>query len=388
MTIRRWITRLSLVVLVALVVPLALPQALLPAAIAAPQLPDFGRGIDGYAVLNLQTTCDPTEKPGAISFRTLLLQHYPSTGDSGITRACGIGGTSEHKEGRAWDWQVSAATQSATANDLLNWLLATDRYGNANALIRRFGIMYMIWNNREWDAFNPSRGWYPYQWRDANNVLHTCPDGDDTICHRNHVHFSFSWDGAHERTSWWTGQQQIAATTWAGGIYHTIRATGAWTGFGNVEGPAGEIGSPAFVGAADVRGELHVLAVSNGRLYHAIRRTTGSCQYWGDVMYVTGEIGTVIDVAGAEVNNELHVLASTSSGGLFHTIRRANGAWTGWSNVEAATGDVGTTLELSAAGFGPELHVLAVASGGTLRHAIRRADGTWTGFGNVEDPAG
>jgi hypothetical protein len=151
------------------------------------------RAIDHYASYDPQDTCSPTAKPGAVAFRSMVLRAYPNTGDSGISRDCSIGGTSEHKEGRAWDWRVSATTQGATASELLTWLLRTDRYGNKHARARRLGIMYIIYNAKIWGAYRASEGWRDY------------PCSGTTGCHRDHVHFSFSWDGAYKRTSWWDG---------------------------------------------------------------------------------------------------------------------------------------------------------------------------------------
>src|SRR5688500_8696439 len=112
-------------------------------AVAAPPVPEFTRPPEGYAAYDGQSTCDPTAKPGVLDFRNLILDAYPNTGDSGIIRDCGTGGQSEHKEGRAWDWAVSAASQAGTADNLLDWLLVT-RDGHRHALLRRFGIMYII----------------------------------------------------------------------------------------------------------------------------------------------------------------------------------------------------------------------------------------------------
>lgn len=163
------------------------------AAATPPPTPRFGPAIDRYASYEPQTTCDPVAKPGVVGFRSMVLRAYPSTGDSGIVRDCSIGGTSEHKEGRAWDWRVSAATQDAIARELLRWLLATDRYGNRHARARRLGVMYIIYNGRIWGAYRASEGWRDY------------PCSGTTGCHRDHVHFSFSRDGAFKRTSWWDG---------------------------------------------------------------------------------------------------------------------------------------------------------------------------------------
>src|SRR5205807_2097292 len=74
----------------------------------APGAPITGRAdgpqIEGYARYEGQSTCDPAPKPGALALRNLLLSHYAGTTSLGISRACEVGGRSEHKEGRAFDW--------------------------------------------------------------------------------------------------------------------------------------------------------------------------------------------------------------------------------------------------------------------------------------------
>ncbi len=348
--------------------PLVAPSS---PALAAPATPNFGGAIDGYAANDSQDTCDPTEKPGAIALRTILLQNYPGTSNSGITRNCSIGGTSEHKEGRAFDW----GTTSGPADNFLAWVLATDRHGNQHAMARRLGIMYMIWNRRIWSAAQHSAGWRTY----------AC-DGTPTDCHEDHVHFSLSWDGAYKRTSWWSGQQQFLATA-AGNLYHTLRATGGWTQWGSVEGVAGSIGTPAYIAAAEVRGETHVLATSGGALYHAVRRTNGTWTTFANVdNAVPGGAGNIIDVEAAEVNGELHVIVATQSGGLLHTIRHSS-SWTAWGDVEGVAGEIGSPKELAATGIGGTLHVLVVNQNRNIFHSVRSSS-SWTPLTNVEPVAG
>ncbi|MFY1574590.1 FG-GAP repeat domain-containing protein [Verrucosispora sp. WMMD703] len=173
-----------------------------PAWAAPPPTPDFGPAIEPLAPLVSQSTCDPTAKPGVVGFKDLLVGHYGHH-NWNIDRPCSWGGTSEHKEGRALDFALNAnnSTQNARANEILNWLLATDRHGNAHALARRFGIMYLIWNKRIWSASRASEGWRPYD----------CTPGDASDCHTDHIHFSFSWPGARKETSWWSGGHSIGA---------------------------------------------------------------------------------------------------------------------------------------------------------------------------------
>ncbi|MDX6201408.1 MAG: hypothetical protein QOJ83_908, partial [Frankiales bacterium] len=183
-------TRWALVV--ALAASLLLSDLGVP-AFAAPATPaGLTSAIEAFQPYVGQTTCDPVAKPGVKAFLNLLLAAYPDTGSDGIVRDCGIGGQSEHKEGRAFDWQVSATnpTDVKHVNDLMAWLLATDRYGNKDAMFRRLGLMYMIWNKRIWKSYQADRGWQPYS---------------GVSEHTDHVHFSFSWAGARKATSYWTG---------------------------------------------------------------------------------------------------------------------------------------------------------------------------------------
>ena len=183
-----------LVVLVtALVTGLAAP------AYAAPTPPaTYTAAIEAYAAYSPQTTCSPTAKPGVVAFRDQLLRTYSWTRSLGIVRGCDVGGRSEHKEGRAFDWGVSAYSTRdvAAVNDLLGWLLRTDRFGNKHAMARRLGIQYVIWNRRIWGAYDAADGWRSYTGASP---------------HTDHVHFSFSWRGANKLTSYWTGK--VGATT-------------------------------------------------------------------------------------------------------------------------------------------------------------------------------
>jgi hypothetical protein len=152
----------------------------------------FSGPIDGYARYEPQRTCSPTAKPGTVALQRLLLAGAPGSRSLGISRGCSIGGSSEHKEGRAFDWGVvvTRPSEAAAAEDFLGRLLATDADGNRHALARRMGVMYVIWNRQMWSAYRPNDGWRPYSGRSP---------------HTDHVHISLSWDGALGRTSFWSG---------------------------------------------------------------------------------------------------------------------------------------------------------------------------------------
>lgn len=149
-----------------------------------------GADIEGYAPYEPQTTCDPIDKPGAIALRTLLMGYYKGTANFGISRACGTD-RSEHYEGRAFDWGVNVNTpsQKAAADNFIAQLMATDSYGHKQALARRMGIMYVIWNHQIWSP-GPDSTWRPYT---------------GSHPHTDHVHISLSWAGARAETSFWSG---------------------------------------------------------------------------------------------------------------------------------------------------------------------------------------
>ncbi len=53
-------------------------------------------------------------------------------------------------------------------------------------------------------AYAPGRGWDDLKGCSTTKSMKA--KSYDTYCHRNHIHLSFSWDGADGRTSFWTGR--------------------------------------------------------------------------------------------------------------------------------------------------------------------------------------
>ena len=180
-----------------------------PAHAALPSSTDFGPAIDNVSYEG-QSTCSPQAKPGMLAFRRIVMDRYPNTGLGGISRACNIGGQSEHKEGRAWDWGVNAsyASHRAMVKDLIGWLLAEDGYGNSAAMAKRFGIMYLIWNKRIWGSWS---GWSTYCVQKRRGCVDP-DDGDLRNPHTDHVHFSMSRDGAQKKTTFWNKDRSMLAT--------------------------------------------------------------------------------------------------------------------------------------------------------------------------------
>ncbi|HVW39761.1 MAG TPA: hypothetical protein VHC18_00245 [Amycolatopsis sp.] len=168
--------------------------AALPKLPSPPKTPSFEIGIEDFAPYQPQFICRHSVEPGVKAFERLLLKTYPATTSLGDMRACSAGGTSEHYDGRAFDWGADhrVPAQRAAGQSLLRWLFGTDSAGDEDAMFRRLGLMYVIWDKRIWGTW--SHRWEPY----------SCSGVTD--CHVNHIHFSFDWAGAREKTSFWTGK--------------------------------------------------------------------------------------------------------------------------------------------------------------------------------------
>jgi peptidoglycan hydrolase-like protein with peptidoglycan-binding domain len=171
-------------------------------AVPTPTVPSgLPTGIEALAGYVKQVSCDPTPKPGAVALGRLLAATYPGTSYL-IGHGCGSEPiASEHQDGRAIDWMVSArsATQKAQAQAFLGWLFDTDDTGRAFAQARRLGVMYVIWADRIWGAWSPMEGWSPY------STCATHPEAAaDTVCHRDRMLISLSWNGAMARTSFFS----------------------------------------------------------------------------------------------------------------------------------------------------------------------------------------
>jgi hypothetical protein len=173
---------------------LALSVSMAPAAqaaVPAPPTKALPVALDAKTPYMAQVSCDPRAKPGLTAFAALMTARY-QTGSIGRFRAC-QSDTSEHYDGRAMDWMlnVNNANQKAIANSVTAWLSR-----NNGAMARRFGISYIIWNHKMWREYRPEQGWTAYT---------------GAVPHTDHVHFSFAWDGAMKRTSWWTGKATTVA---------------------------------------------------------------------------------------------------------------------------------------------------------------------------------
>ena len=165
-----------------------------------PSTRSYSALIDNPASWERESGCSQTEKKGPKKLRKLLNATY-GTIYANILRRCSKA-DSGHEEGRALDWMVNVRVpaQKTIAESYLAWLQAPDEFGNPAAMSRRLGISYVIWNNQMW---RPGSG----VWTDYSDCAKKKKRAKkyDTYCHRNHVHTSFSWDGALGRTSFYTG---------------------------------------------------------------------------------------------------------------------------------------------------------------------------------------
>ncbi len=240
---RRILPLLSALVLVLLVGSPAMAakktSSVLPPERAYPAVLDAPIEYEGM------TTCDPVARPGAMMLRQLLLDTYGKA-VIGITRACDQDSISEHKEGRAVDWMVDwkNPAERAEAQAFVDWVTAPGPDGTPAANARRLGIMYIGWADQMWRAYDPGRGW-----TELKGCYSLQGSGSDTFCHRDHVHFSMTWDGAAGRTSYWDGTPVIdrpCPVTAAGGQARTLQRSAAFVPLkpvrvfdGRKKGPAG-----------------------------------------------------------------------------------------------------------------------------------------------------
>ncbi len=151
----------------------------------------MGHQVDAPAGYQEQLACVAKPSRGVAALRALALSTYQRGGESPATpRACTSGGTSEHKDGRAWDWMLaySSSADRKAAADFLSWLTGDGPQGQPGEMADRLGVMYVIYNKMMWSSYD--RRWHAYSGSDP---------------HTSHIHISLSWNGARAHTSFWTG---------------------------------------------------------------------------------------------------------------------------------------------------------------------------------------
>ena len=157
--------------------------------------------LEPYAGYQPQTTCRRNPKPGVLMLADWLVAR--GGGYGAIFRACAGSSTSEHKESRAFDWVLDASseTDQVLAQTLLDELFAPDDTGEPNALARRMGIMYIIWNDHMYASYRQ------FEKRDyLSSSCQTRKACSKTLRHRDHMHISLSRAGGKGLTSWYDGR--------------------------------------------------------------------------------------------------------------------------------------------------------------------------------------
>ncbi|MFP5352960.1 MAG: hypothetical protein ACLGIB_10405 [Actinomycetota bacterium] len=358
-------------------------------ALAAPRRPALGPFIEDSSYYEGQTKCSPYAKPGVVSFQRMVLAAYPGTGAGSISRDCSVGGTSEHKEGRAWDWGVNVAnaSQRAAANDLLAWLAAEDSYGNRAAMARRLGVMYAIWNKRIWF---PGSGWSTYC-VDRRGACRDPEDGDVRQPHTDHVHFSFTWDGANKRTSFWSPKRTYASAAtaspsgglWVAGLNGGVRALGPTWVYGSKTGLDRNVidieSTPSSDGYWLLASHGRTFAFGNARALRSpsdIRAADMATTASGGGYWILARGGRVLSYGDAKELGSGKAMEGTAV--ALEPTPTGRGYWIVWSTgAVQAIGDAQHFGEAS----GDAVDIAATATG--LGYWIAMADGQVRSFGDA-----
>lgn len=340
-----------------------------PPVRAAPTAPLFTEDIDKYADYDGQDTCSPTAKPGASALLNMLTAEYPGTYGY-IVRDCAIGGQSEHKEGRAVDWMISAATEHDKADDLFEWLFRTDAFGNSDAMVRRLGIMYIIWDREIWRAYDAGEGWQPYTGASP---------------HTDHVHISMSWDGADQETTWYTGSEEglrfdqarfgaswrtdkqldVFRRSKTGTLEQRTWNGAAWTGWQDL---GGDIKSaPAAVWSG--KKKLWVFAAGEDGYLHKRRWKVG--RGWRPWQITSDKITAAPGVTGGD--GRLDLVVRTSDGSVNHRYWSNKDGWEPWEKLGGYVTSPPTAVWSAADRF----DVFARGSNGQLYRMAWRAGVGW-----------
>ena len=167
--------------------------------LALTALPAQAQEIEDYAPYQPQTKCAPKAKPVTKVMLAYVVETYGGAA-GGISRPCAGSGTSEHKEGRALDWTLDATKKAdrKKARAFLAAIFAADDAGNEDALDRRMGIMYVIWDDHIYSAWR--------QFEPADYLSSSCKSlrrCSKTLRHRDHLHVSLTRAAGKGRTSWY-----------------------------------------------------------------------------------------------------------------------------------------------------------------------------------------
>ena len=184
--------------------------------------------VDPPSSYEAQVTCTSHPQPGTVALARYLLRAFPMTRSMGMMRGCSVGARSEHKDGRAFDWgaDVAKASTRNAAYAFIRKVLATDSAGNAHALARRMGIMYMIYNDTIWSSY---RDFAPRPY--LNAACSSRAKCSRTLRHLNHVHISLGYSGGAAQTSWYRQRNVPSLPVFYPGTHELDPNDTAVTGF-------------------------------------------------------------------------------------------------------------------------------------------------------------
>ena len=178
-----------------------------------------------------------------------------------------------------------------------------------------------------------------------------------------------------------------------GQLWHTIRyVDGTWQNFfGLVESQETNAAAPGdFTGISCAylldQGQLHVVGIAGGQLWHTIRNNAVEGYAWQNFFGLVESQETNAAAPGNFTaisccegpDDTLHVVGVANDlGQLWHTARSPKGIWqNSFDQVTSQLTWPGEFTAISCAGVGETLELVGVA-GGYLWHTIRYADGTW-----------
>jgi hypothetical protein len=131
----------------------------------------------------------------------------------------------------------------------------------------------------------------------------------------------------------------VGLTVWPwAGMYHAIRRSdGTWTALNSVNVATGLTAVVNDVDVdTDVAGNLHVIATGASFQLHATRFANGAWTGFGDIEGQAGDPGVQSNGAAVALDDGLYVFDRVDPGALFMTRRAENGAWDAFSNMTTA----------------------------------------------------
>ena len=179
-----------------------------------------GRVIEGPHSYHdeVPSRCSRARHPGVSRFVTWFKKKFPRAKRKvGSRYRCeklpGDLGYSLHSASRALDLSLDYRKyrQFKIADRMIDLLMAPDSAGNVAALARRMGIFEIIYHCGYWtDSYEHEGSAYFQRYFMCNNDGGFKGEVLATIQHTNHVHLSFTREGAAARSSFWRPVESIA----------------------------------------------------------------------------------------------------------------------------------------------------------------------------------